>query len=211
MKKQTMGSGVIVTLFCSFLLFSGCTEQNDSESIQTILEKATAIPSVYYELGISTVITDWIEESTEMKIWEKAPYLKQEIRIITGDIIIPRSIIKRPEGIYHYNEEQQAYVLDPQFVISQPTIIETVTDLLQNQTLTTLGTESIDGLPTTVIQYTSRQNGNSTTTTLWIWNEKGVPLKAHSILENGEITETVDTKYINYSFSDIPESVFSVE
>lgn len=211
MKKQTTGSGVIVTLFCSFLLFSGCTEQNDSESIQTILEKATAIQSVYYELGISTVVTDWVEESTEMKIWEKAPYLKQESRIIIDDMIILRSIIKRPEGIYHYNEEQQAYVFDPQFVISQPTILETVTDLLQNQTLTILGTETVDGLATTVIQYTPRQTGNSTTTKLWIWNEKGIPVRSRSVTKNGEMTETIDTKYISYSFSDIPESVFSVE
>jgi len=211
MKKQTMVSGVIVTLFCSFLLFSGCTEQNGSGSLQSILEKATMIESVYYELDISTVVTDWVEDFTEMKIWEKDSYLKQEITITTGDMTIVRSIIKRPEGIYYYNEEEQIYVFDPQFNISQPTIIETVNDLLQNQTLSNLGTEIIDGHETTVIQFAPSQTGNFTTKKLWIWNEKGVPLRARSVNNNGETTVTIDIKYKNYSFADIPESVFSVE
>jgi outer membrane lipoprotein-sorting protein len=86
-----------------------------------------------------------------------------------------------------------------------------VQDLLNNQTITILGTETINGNTTTVIQYTPSQAGNSTTMKMWIWNEKGVPLKARSITKNEETDVTMDYSYSNYSFEDIPDSTFSIE
>jgi len=46
---------------------------------------------------------------------------------------------------------------------------------------------------------------------MWIWNEKGVPLKALSTQTSEETTIMMDYEYSNYSFSDIPDSTFSVE
>ena len=213
MKKQTAVTGSILTLFCFSLLFSGCTQQDDTsptESLQTILEKAALIESVSYELEIVKTLDDQEIQHKETKIWEKPPYLKQQQHTTAGNITTTSMVIKRPEGLYRYDDVLQTYEFDPLAILPHPTIIETAHDLIQNQSVTIQGTEEIQGTTTTVIQYTPRDMGNSTTITLWIWNDKGVPVKERSVTTTEEFTITIDTTYMNYSFSEIPESVFNI-
>jgi len=216
MEKQKVLFGIIAPLVCSLLMISGCIQQQGSdqtstESLQIILEKAAIIESVYYELDTSTTISGSVEQTTTMKIWQKTPYLKEEMTSTTAGITTTFTVIKRPEGLYRYDTALNTYELDPLIVIPQLSTADVVQDLLNNQTITTLGTETIDGKTATVIQYTPSQAGNSTTIKIWIWNEKGVPLKALYITKNEENTVTMDYKYSNYSFSDIAQSTFSVE
>lgn len=212
MKKQTLFFGLSVTLACSIFL-SGCTGQNNTsqpETLQTILEKATVLKSVYYELDVANIIDDTVRLATSMKIWQQTPNLKEEVDSTSGNITITQIIVKRPEGIYRYDDTLQSYELDPAVIIPQPTIAELVKDLLNNQTLTIEGTENISGKITTIVQYTPIQSGNTTTMKIWIWNEKGVPLKATSITKSKEIIEIKEYKYHNYSFDDIPEGIFNI-
>jgi len=216
MEKQKALFGIIVLLVCSLLMISGCTKQQGSdqtsiESLQTILEKAAIIESVYYELDISTTIAGSAEQITTMKIWQKTPYLKEEVNSTTGGITTTFTVIKRPEGIYRNDTTLNTYQLDPLMVIPQLSTADMVNDLQNNQTLTILGIETIDGMTATVIQYTPSQVGNSTTMKMWIWNEKGVPLKALSTQTSEETTIMMEYEYSNYSFSDIPDSTFNVE
>jgi outer membrane lipoprotein-sorting protein len=216
MKKQRALFGIIASLTCSILMISGCTQQKGSdqtstESLQTILEKAAIIESVYYELATTTTISGAPVQTTAMKIWQKTPYLKEESNSTAGNITITLTVIKRPQGIYRYDPMLDTYELDPLIIIPQLSTTDMIEDLLTNQTITILGTETIDGKTATVIQYTPSQVGNSTTMKMWIWNEKGVPLKALSTQTNKETTITVDYEYSNYSFADIPDSTFSVE
>jgi len=214
MEKQTILFGIIATLAYTFLMVSGCTQQNNSpspESLQTILEKAAILESVYYELNTSTAISDSVEQIMTVKIWQKTPYLKEEVNSTTAGITTTFTVMKLPEGIYRYDATLNTYELDPLIVIPQLSTADVVEDLLNNQTITILGTETIDGKTATVIQYTPSQARNSTTIKMWIWNEKGVPLKARSITKNEETVITMDYTYSNYSFSDIPDSIFSVE
>jgi outer membrane lipoprotein-sorting protein len=216
MEKQKVLFGIIAPLICSLLMISGCTQQQgldktSTESLQTILTKAAIIESVYYELDTSTTISGLVEQITTMKIWQKTPYLKEEKNSTTSNITTTLTVIKRPEGIYRYDATLNTYELDPLIVIPQLSTADVVQDLLNNQTITTLGTETTAGKTATVIQYTPSQAGNSTTVKIWIWNEKGVPLKALYITKNEEITVTMDYTYSNYSFADIAESTFSVE
>jgi outer membrane lipoprotein-sorting protein len=214
MEKQTILFGIIATLACTFLMVSGCTQQNNSpspESLQTILEKAAILESVYYELNTSTTISDSVEQIMTMKIWQKTPYLKEEVNSTTGGITTTLTVIKRPEGIYRYDATLNTYELDPLIVIPQLSTADVAQDLLNNQTITLLGIETIAGKTATVIQYTPSQAGNSTTIKIWIWNEKGVLLKALYTTVSEEANITMDYNYSNYSFSDIPDSTFSVE
>jgi outer membrane lipoprotein-sorting protein len=48
------------------------------------------------------------------------------------------------------------------------------------------------------------------TTKIWIWNEKGLPLKADMDMTMEEMTMTMDLIFSNYSFADIPDSTFNV-
>ncbi|MCX6664157.1 MAG: hypothetical protein NTZ75_07910 [Euryarchaeota archaeon] len=216
MEKQKVLFGIIAPLVCSLLMISGCTQQQGSdqtstESLQTILAKAETIGSVYYELATSTMMSGASVQTTTMKIWQKTPYLKEEVNSTTAGITTTFIVIKRPEGIYRYDATQDIYEKVSQgIVIPQLSTGDTAKDLLNNQTITTLGTETIDGKTATVIQYTPSQAGNSTTIKMWIWNEKGVPLKALYTMTSGETTITMDYEYSNYFFSDIPDSTFSV-
>jgi len=48
------------------------------------------------------------------------------------------------------------------------------------------------------------------TVQMWIWNAYGVPLKAYVDMDMKEMAMTIDFVFDNYSFSDIPDSTFSV-
>jgi outer membrane lipoprotein-sorting protein len=216
MGKQKVLFGIIASLVSSLLMISGCTQQQgldktSTESLQTILTKAAIIESVYYELDTSTTISGLVEQITTMKIWQKTPYLKEEKNSTTSNITTTLTVIKRPEGIYRYDATLNTYELDPLIVIPQLSTADVAQDLLNNQTITLLGIETIAGKTATVIQYTPSQAGNSTTIKIWIWNEKGVLLKALYTTVSEEANITMDYNYSNYSFSDIPDSTFSVE
>ena len=64
-----------------------------------------------------------------------------------------------------------------------------------------IGTETIDGKVCTVISYDEPGTGSIK---MWIWQEKGLPLKME-MTANGKTT-TID--YTNIDFSDIPDSMF---
>jgi outer membrane lipoprotein-sorting protein len=196
------------------MLSSGCTEQNKpsiEDTLQTILEKAAILESVSYEIDTSFIIDGVERQNTTIKVWQKNPYLKEEENSTSGNISTTRNIVQRPEGLYLYDPTLQAYQLNTMVTMPQPSTQEMVHDLLNNQTLTIIGTENISGKPTTIIQYSPNQESNSTTIKLWIWDEKGVLLKEQYI-SNGEGTSVmINTIYSNYSFADIPESTFSVE
>ncbi len=221
MKKQLLIIGI--TLLLIILGLSGCTQENSSsdqsknqttppstESLQTILAKAETIGSMYYEVTTSTSMTGAGTQTATIKIWEKTPYLKEDITSVTAGITTTYSIIKRPEGIYMYDTTQNKYVLTTNVALLQQANREMIQDLVNNQTLTNLGTETINGKTATVIQYISSEGGSPTTIKIWIWNEKGVPLKMQFSTTSEETTLTMDYNYSNYSFADIPDSTFSV-
>jgi adenine-specific DNA methylase len=86
-----------------------------------------------------------------------------------------------------------------------------IRDILNNQTITDFETEIIDGKQTTIVEYDIPLIGeNLMTMKIWIWNEKGVPLKAYMTMTMEEITMTMDFVFSNYSFSDIPDRTFNV-
>jgi|PlaIllAssembly_1097288.scaffolds.fasta_scaffold78688_3 outer membrane lipoprotein-sorting protein len=213
--------GIITILTCIILLNSGCTQQQTptpEETIQTILEKAAILETVSYQIDTTFVIDGIIPQTTTMKIWQKTPYLKEDVTITTintnssiGNMTTNLSVIKRPEGIYVYDNTTNSYQLNSQQIIPQPTTTDMVQNLLNNQTLTITGTENLSGIPTTIIQYHPNQGGNTTTVTLWLWNDRGVPLKEqYTSTTEGSIV-TITSTYTNYSFEDLADSIFSVE
>jgi len=213
--------GIITILTCIILLNSGCTQQQTptpEETIQTILEKAAILETVSYQIDTTFVIDGIIPQTTTMKIWQKTPYLKEDVTITTintnssiGNMTTNLSVIKRPEGIYVYDNTTNSYQLNSQQIIPQPTTTDMVQNLLNNQTLTITGTENLSGIPTTIIQYHPNQGGNTTTVTLWLWNDRGVPLKEqYTSTTEGSIV-TITSTYTNYSFENLADSIFSVE
>jgi PBP1b-binding outer membrane lipoprotein LpoB len=220
MKKQLLMVGMMLVLIT--IGFSGCTQQNSSsdesdqttppttESIHTILTKAETIESMYYEITASINMSSLGPQTTTIKIWQKTPYLKEEITSVIAGTTNTVSVIQRPEGTYTYDTIQGKYVITTNTTSLQQPNSEIIKDLLNNQNLTNLGTETIDGKEATIIQYAPLQGGSVMTIKMWLWNEKGVPLQALFTLTMEGSTIIMDYKYNNYSFVDIPDSTFSV-
>jgi len=225
MKKNKI---IIVMIFILIIVgFSGCTQQDSSsdestdqtnlsstENIQTILAKADTIKSMYYEIIASITMDQYGTQNANMKIWQKKPYMKAEITSFTNGITNTIKVIQRPEGTYNYDNQKGEYVLTEEnetFVTSlQYFDNEMIKKYMNNQTQTNFETETIDGKKATIIQYTPINDSYPMAIKIWIWNEKGVPLKATFNMSLGEITMLMDFKFIDYSFSDIPDSTFSV-
>ncbi|MCJ7571473.1 MAG: hypothetical protein MUO82_06310 [Candidatus Thermoplasmatota archaeon] len=225
MKKQILIFGITLIFITTGL--SGCTQQDSSsdqstdqitlhvtESIQTILAKTETMESMYYEIISSINMPQFGTQTAMIKIWQKKPYLKAQTTSTVNGITNTIMVIQRPEGIYNYDYEEGKYVLttdNTSFVASlQYFDNEMIKTYLNNQTSTNFETEIIDGKKATIIQYTPPDGGNLMTIKIWIWNEKGVPLKATIDMKMEEITMMMDFIFSNYSFSEIPDSTFSV-
>jgi outer membrane lipoprotein-sorting protein len=91
--------------------------------------------------------------------------------------------------------------LNTSMVPSSP--IQAVSSILDYSPLVS-GTETIDGKVCKVITYDDTGAGSMK---MWIWEEKGLPLKMEMTSSNGDKT-TID--YTNIDFSDIPDSIFEL-
>jgi hypothetical protein len=234
LKKQVLMVGItlaLITVGCS-----GCTQQNSSsdkssseqlkyqttppatESLQTILAKTETIESMYYEIFASINMSEYGAQTATIKIWQKTPYLKEQITGFVDGVTTTISVIQSPEGTYIYDTVQGKYVLKtnakplstPLVTFLQNLDIGLLKEFVNNQTSMNLETETIDGKTATIIQYTLPLWENLMTIKMWIWNEKGVPLKAYIDMTTEENTMTMDFNYSNYSFSDITDITFSV-
>jgi hypothetical protein len=63
------------------------------------------------------------------------------------------------------------------------------------------GKETIDGKDCTIVQWSQL----GITMQYWVWNEKGVPLKAK--VSSGSDATAVTAEYVNYDFSDFPDHI----
>ncbi len=213
-----------ITMLLIILGLSGCTQQNSSneqtitpttESIQALLTKAETINSMYYQIAATITMSQYGTQTATIKIWQKAPYLKVEMNGVAAGATNTITIIQRPEGTYTYDTAQGKYVLTTDDLPSFATSLqyfnpEMIKKYLNNQSLTNFETDTIDGKKATIIQYTPTQGEYQMIVKIWIWNEKGVPLKAYFTMVLEEYTMTMDFNFNNYSFADIPDSTFSV-
>jgi len=169
---------------------------------------------MYYEIAASINISKYGTQTATIQIWQKPPYLKEQITGINAGVTTTIEVIHRPEGNYTYDAVQGKYVLASD-VTSFATWLqyfdsEMLQDLLNKQSVTNLETVIIDGKKATVFDYSLSIQGMNITIKMWIWNERGVPLKACIDMDMTEMAMMVDFTFSNYSFLDIPDSTFSV-
>jgi outer membrane lipoprotein-sorting protein len=224
MKKKVII--LVMTVILLTVGLSGCTQQENeienkqtlppkTETLQDILSKAASIDSMYYEIALSMNMSTYGSQTATMKIWQKKPYFKEEITTHTAGITTTITVIQQPNGTYLYEPIQGKYVLTtniPSFVTSlqylDPLMIK---DLINNQSLADFETDTIDGKQATLIDYSlSIPGDNQMTIQTWIWNEKGVPLKAYIDMAMDEFNMTMNFVFNNYSFIEIPDSTFNI-
>jgi len=185
----------------------------EKESVEDILAKAENIGPVQYEIVSTISMTGVPQEVTTivtMKVWQKMPYMRMDSTTAGTTTIM----IVRPDAVYFYDASKDKYLkMTPEEMatkFTQKSFTELSKEIKESGTLKELGTEIIDGKLTTIIEYSITVEETIITQKLWIWNEKGVPLKAESTTGMGEIVTTTKMEYKNFVFEDIPDSVFEV-
>jgi outer membrane lipoprotein-sorting protein len=212
MKKQKeifIMTSIILSLL---VLTCGCIQQSENkETIQTILQKANVIGDVYYEL-IGTTSTESgnfsYNTSYTMKIWQKMPYMK--IETISNNTI--QVMIVRPDGNYIYDNQSQKYIKIPstENITRQKFLEEQANEILESQTLKNLGSGTLDGKSVTIVEYSYNTTGITLSPKLWIWNEKGIPLRLEMTSTVMTVNLTLIMQYKNFIFKEIPDSTFNV-
>jgi len=200
-------------LLCLLVMISGCTQQSENkESIQTILQKVNNIGDVYYELIGETSTKSGnltYNSSYTMKIWQKMPYMKIET-IVSNDTV--QVMIVRPDGNYIYDNQTQKYIKIPptENITREKFLEEQSNEILESQTLTNLGSDTIDGKSVTIIEYSYNTTGITVSPKLWIWNEKGIPLRIEMKSTVMTVSFNLIKQYKNFVFEEIPYSTFNV-
>lgn len=232
----------IIIIYLSILLitigFCGCTQEDSSsdtassdleitkdpeiqeqyqepDSLDSIFDKAENINSMYYEISMDMDISEFGRQSALIKIWQKEPYIKEEIISEINGYSSTIMVIQNPDGTYLYDAEQDEYILSTDDVSSISTSLQyfdsdMILNSLSNQSLSNFNTDILDGKKTTVIEYSPTQDDDFIHVKIWIWNEKGVPLKGIVSMSLEEMNMDMEFLYSNYSFSDIPDSVFNI-
>jgi len=225
MKKYVYVAGIILVLITVGL--SGCTQQEssdesdvqadtpDGESLLMILSKADDIESLYYEITATITMLQIGTQTANIKIWQKLPYVKEQVTTAMGGMTNTMTVIHRPEGNYTYDAALGTYILandTSSFATSlQYFDADMIKNYLNTQNITDLQTEIIDGKKATVFEYSiAIQPSSPMTIKMWIWNEKGLPLKAYIDMALEQTQMTMDMVFSHYSFDEIPDSTFSV-
>lgn len=213
MKKQKEIFIFASTLLCLLVLISGCTQQSENkESIQTILQKANNIGDVYYELtGETSTESGNLTYNTSytMKIWQKMPYMKIET-VVSNDTV--QVMIIRPDGNYLYDNQTQKYIKIPstENITRQKFLEEQANEILESQTIKNLGSDTIDGKSVTIIEYSYNTTGITVSPKVWLWNEKGIPLRIEMKSTVITVSFNLIKQYKNFVFEEIPYSTFNV-
>lgn len=215
--KQKVKYLLSAIIICSIIFLSGCiqnteTDTESQQSIQTILQKASNLDSVYYEI-IGKTSTEgegsYSYNSTyTVKVWQKSPYIKTE----TSMENITQTRVFRPDGGYIYNNDTKNYTkyFSPDNETQQKLIEDVVNEILDSQKLEVLGADTIDGKEATIIEYSFTAMGMTMTPKCWIWTERGIPLRLEMDSTMFGFNMTTTMVYKNFVFEEIPDSLFDV-
>ncbi len=141
------------------------------------------------------------------KYWIKEPYAKMEGT--SGGIT--QTTIMRPEGVYIYNSSNGTYVkTSSETPLSQQNFNDFLKQVKENKNYQVIGKETINGKTSTILSYTNTSMGMNVDTKMWIWNEKGLPLKMEMTMTFGSAVSTTTILMDNFSFADIPDSTFNI-
>ena len=195
---------------------------SEPETIETILSKPESLDSMYYEVSMTLEMdmdfemSGFGEQTALIKIWKKDLYIKEEITSEISGISTSIIVIEGTDGVYVYDAENDEYILstdDVNSIISSLQYFENdmILEYLSNFSSLNFETEMIDGKEATIIEYSPIDGDTSIYVKLWIWNEKGVPLKGLINMNFEEMNMNMELTFGNYSFSDISDSVFNID
>ena len=169
-------------------------------ALADILGRATSISSwqcdMVQTMAVTTTLPSAANGTTTTHIWVSHNKMKLDANVQGQEMIQIIDFDAKTDYLY-YPAQNMANkgTIDP----STKSIMGDPNSILQYNPVV-LGTETISGNLCQIIQYTN----NGTTTKIWIWEAKGLAMKAAMTSAQGSYT--ID--YKNYNFSAIPDSTF---
>lgn len=183
------------------------------ETIQDILIKTEKIGSIQYEITIKSQL------NSTYKVWEKIPYkrfeqIKSDLPIMSDKGVTLFRLIRRPDAIYvsSYTGLYVKTTLDKTNPDESSFLTEFTQKLRENSTLKEIGVETIDGKNARIIEYyTIDDIGLKIQNKLWLWEEKGMPLRLEERRQNNNDANLIaKIEYSKFIFEDIPDNIFEV-
>jgi hypothetical protein len=168
------------------------TTVSSGKTLGDILGKTAGIASMKYDMLITTSGSGTMTST----VWFKKNKMRTEMSQGGQTTIMLMDMDARI--MYTYMPDQNMAIQ----MTWNPTT-KSATDEAQSITSynpTIIGTETIDGMLCTVVQYTVE----SQTAKMWLWQEHGLPVRVESTTPQG----TVVMEYKNIQFTDIPDSTF---
>ncbi len=199
-------------------------------TILSLLKKGEAVGS--FECVRTESITPERPDSPKqapgpMRVWQKKGYARTEFAQPSG--AATTAVIKRPDGLYIPSESPGTYYLFPLRRSAKTVELYRVENLLADQLvgfekkwsslldsphLAIVVTEVLGGHEATLMEYVVPDwvPGVETRIKLWLSNETGLPLAREQVMVNLPNTTLYSwtTKWQNYVFEDIPDSMFAV-
>jgi hypothetical protein len=198
--KTTSTSSTSVTTASSATTSSSVTTTTSTgttNSLIDILGLGKDINSIKFDLTVTTTGLT----SISMTVWQKQQKMKADMSLQGTTISIIFDMATNV--MYSYMPGQNTATkttIDNSMVPESP--INDVSGIL-DYSPNVIGTETIDGKVCTVVTYDKTELGSIK---MWIWNEKGLPLKME-VTADGNMT-TIE--YKNIDLSDIPDSMFEL-
>jgi len=170
------------------------TSNAADSSLADILSKMSSISSVKYD----AVAVPPTGETITQKYWIKKN--KMRIETNTGGMNAVSLIDTEKQTMINYMPAQNiAMKMD----FSQaPKSGSDAAKSIQNSSPKIVGVETIDGNVCTVVEYTDQ----GSTTKVWLWQARGLPLKTEATTPMGKVTVTLK----NISFENIDDSLFEL-
>jgi outer membrane lipoprotein-sorting protein len=168
--------------------------QPSGDTLDDILSLTSGIGSVKFDM----VMTGGGMPSLTTKVWLKGEKMKTEATM-EGQTVI-NIIDHGTQTMYMYMPEQNM-AFRVTYEQAQGSPVEETMAISQYHPQN-LGTETIDGKVCLVVEYTVQ----GASTTMWIWEEHGFPIKVVTVTDQG----TTTIEYKNIQFTDIPDSEFEL-
>ncbi len=169
-----------------------------SDAIVALLARSKGITEYSFDLKLSVTEVVTADEMTG-KCYVKGTKIRQELVVSDNKIFSIGDYATRT--MYAWFPGQRI-ALRTQMPKAGPGQAQTPSDVLSALPTDAEieGTETVDGKTSTMILFAIKGG----TQTVWIWNERGLPLKAEVYLG----TSSVTTTYSNYKFAKQPDSLF---
>lgn len=174
-----------------------CTEIVEEETLEEILAKSDNIVGMKYDVHstVTYIETGGTIELTSI-VWEEGEKIRSETEILGS----PWIVIYDGADYYTWNSEKEAFVETTAFTTHESAFIF-IDEVRAADDVEIIGDETVDGKDTKVVEFTKTP---SETIRMWIWKEKGVPIKR----EKTTSTTVEVIEMSNFVFGDVDDSKF---